>query len=85
MSDSPLSRTVTHPVKPWWTYPIVWLVISGPTIVVVAGIATAVIAWTHVDPVLDIAAESVGSRVNELPALQGRNRAAEHAVRANDR
>jgi hypothetical protein len=46
---------MTHmdrPNKPWWRYPMVWLVISGPAVVVVAGFATLAIAITHPDPVI---------------------------------
>lgn len=60
------------PVKPWWRYGMVWLVISGPAIVVVAGIVTAVIAVRGADPVLDTRAD----RATHLPAVQGRNHAA---------
>ena len=37
---------------PWWRVPMVWLVVSGPLSVVVASLATAVIAWKHIDPVI---------------------------------
>lgn len=42
----------------WWREPFVWLVIGGPLAVVVAGVATAVIAVKNQDPVLD--ARNVG-------------------------
>ncbi|HEX5372873.1 MAG TPA: nitrogen fixation protein FixH [Aquabacterium sp.] len=72
--------------QPWWTFPIVWMVIGGPAIVVVAGITTAVIAWKHVDPVLDTSAPRAQAlQPNEVPALLGRNRAAENAVTPADR
>ncbi len=35
--------------KPWYRYPFVWLVISGPAIVVVAAIYTAIIAHQGAD------------------------------------
>lgn len=57
--------------KPWWRHGMVWLVISGPAVVVVAAIVTAVIAVRGADPVLDTRAD----RAN-LPAIQGRNHAA---------
>jgi hypothetical protein len=38
-----------HPVQPWYREPWPWLVMSGPAIVVVAGIATAVIAFRTSD------------------------------------
>jgi hypothetical protein len=34
---------------PWYRYPLVWLVISGPAIVVVAAIYSAVIAYQGAD------------------------------------
>lgn len=37
---------------PWWKYGHVWLILSGPAVVVVAGIATAVIAINGADPVV---------------------------------
>jgi uncharacterized protein len=37
---------------PWYRYPMVWLVIGGPAVVVVAGIVTAVIAYRGADPVV---------------------------------
>lgn len=66
--------------RPWWRYPIVWMVIGGPFAVVVAGITTAVIAYHNVDPVLS----TENSRSEALtPAIQGRNMAAENAARKN--
>ena len=69
--------------KPWWKYPMVWMVIGGPAIVVVAGISTAVIAFRHVDPVLDTSKPP--DNAGELPALQGRNKAAETATQPAER
>jgi hypothetical protein len=43
---------------------MVWLVISGPAAVVVASIATLVLAITHPDPVLP---------TQQTPAVQARN------------
>jgi uncharacterized protein len=50
--------------SPWWRHGMVWLVIGGPAVVVIASIATLVIAITHPDPVL---------RTAEVPAVQARN------------
>jgi hypothetical protein len=52
---------------PWWRHGMVWLVIGGPAAVVVAGIATFVIAVANPDPVLP---------TTDTPAVQGRNHAA---------
>ena len=72
---------------PWWRFPMVWFVWSGPAIVVVAGFATMAIAFHDADVVL---AEpgSMAARVGPSatgaaarpgatsPALQARNHAA---------
>lgn len=58
--------------RPWWREPYVWLVISGPLAVVVAGIATLVIAVKNPDPVLQDRA--TGSA--QVSAQKGRNHAA---------
>jgi uncharacterized protein len=52
---------------PWYRYGMVWLVIGGPAAVVIAGIATLVIAIMNPDPVLATA---------QMPAVQARNHAA---------
>ena len=41
------------PPVPWWKHGHVWLVISGPAIVVFASLVTGWVAMRHQDPVLD--------------------------------
>lgn len=69
---------------PWWRVGMVWLVIGGPLAVVVAGIATAVIAVRGADPVLDTSARSGRTSVvvpdAMTPAMQARNHAATAAA-----
>jgi hypothetical protein len=71
--------------RPWWKHGHVWLVISGPAIVVVAGFVTAWIAVRTSDPVVAEDYYRRGVEINRtlaardkatLPALQGRNHAA---------
>jgi len=38
--------------RPWWRYPMLWLVVGGPLAVVVASLITAVVAARGQDPVL---------------------------------
>lgn len=74
------------PSKPWWTHGHVWLIIAGPAIVVVAGIATLVLALRTPDPLVTEDYYRKGIEINKtlaaqggkamLPALQGRNHAA---------
>lgn len=61
--------------KPWWREPLMWLVIGGPLVVVIAGIATAVIAMRGADTVLPHGQTQAQSSA-ELPAMQGRNHVA---------
>jgi hypothetical protein len=74
-----------RPGKPWWKYGHVWLVISGPAVVVVAALVTAWIAASNPDPVLaqdyyrrppvEVQKSAAADRAL-MPALQGRNHAA---------
>ena len=71
--------------RPWWQHGLVWLVIAGPLVVVLAGVATMVIAGNGADPVVAPDYYRRGMEINktlaagdkaQLPALQGRNHAA---------
>jgi len=62
-----------NPSPQWWRVPMVWLVISGPALVVVASFATLALAILNPDPVLDTATR-VGP--SGQPAVQARNHAA---------
>lgn len=76
----------THEARPWWQFGHVWLVISGPAIVVVAGFITLYLAVSGMDPVLDQddnrkAVEmsktlANGNPSSLAPATQARNHAA---------
>jgi len=68
---------------PWWTHGHVWLVISGPAAVVVAGVVTAFLAVRHPDAVIGAQEPARPSRTAVLqqpralaPAMEGRNHAA---------
>ena len=50
---------------PWWKYGHVWLVLSGPMIVVVAGIVTAIIAINGADPVVTKDYYQKGLNINQ--------------------
>ncbi|CAD5365886.1 conserved hypothetical protein [Rubrivivax sp. A210] len=70
MSDP---RTSEQKPTAWWRLPIVWLVIGGPALVVVASFVTLGLAIRHPDPVL--VAPSVANGA-DAPAMQARNHAA---------
>ena len=68
------------PSGPWWHFPIVWMVIGGPLIVVGASFVTLYLAMSNPDIVLDTS--HVSPTTSESPAVQGRNRSAELASTA---
>ena len=71
---------------PWWKFGHVWLVISGPAIVVVASFITLYLAISRPDPVIDADTRRLAALRNErsqadlMPAVQGRNHAATGVV-----
>lgn len=71
----PRARTSINdgPRIPWWRVPMVWLVIGGPAMVVVAAIVTAVIAIRTADTLVT---DKTPAKFSERPALEGRNHAA---------
>ncbi|MEY8690110.1 MAG: hypothetical protein AB9M53_09585 [Leptothrix sp. (in: b-proteobacteria)] len=89
-SKSPANKADKAGATPWWRVRMVWLVISGPLLVVIASFFTLGLAIKYPDPVLSTTADAVqdtGQRSGgngsgavvvpaELPAMQGRNHAA---------
>lgn len=79
MTDKPVASDADPPDRPWWSYGMVWLVIGGPAVVVVAAIGTAVVAVRGADPVVTAPAPShAGSATDaaQTPAVLARNRGA---------
>jgi len=77
----------SEPTQPWWRVPMVWVVLSGPLAVIVASLVTAVVAWKHIDPLVDesrpghipVTAEvpvPADPKDSMAPAMKGRNHAA---------
>ncbi|HKB54460.1 MAG TPA: FixH family protein [Ramlibacter sp.] len=73
-----MAPTTVHS-EPWWRYGHVWLIISGPAIVVVAALVTAWIAVRSADPVIDADYYRHGLEINKLLAHQRALLPAEHA------
>ena len=69
---SPQPPSAPGPVSPWWRHRMVWLVFGGPAAVVLASVATLLIALAHPDPVLQVRAPTPAQQ----PAVQARNHAA---------
>ena len=63
---------------PWWRFGMVWLVLAGPALVVVAGFVTMAIAYRHADIVVVTTPTRGTSPLGAAtaPALQARNHAA---------
>jgi hypothetical protein len=79
-----MTSTETVSKTPWWRFGHVWLVISGPAIVVVASFITLYLAVKGMDPVLDEDYYRKGVEINKTlaenpsslaPAVQARNHA----------
>ncbi|GAA3980698.1 hypothetical protein GCM10022279_00420 [Comamonas faecalis] len=77
------------PARPWWKFGMVWMLIAGPAVVVVAGFVTLWLAVSRPDPVLSEDYYQRGLEINQTlraqqeaeaaamtPALKGRNHAA---------
>jgi len=65
----------------WWRYPMMWLVVGGPVVVVIASMLTLTLALRYPDPVLDhpsqnIETESGKNPAPMMPAMKARNHAA---------
>jgi uncharacterized protein len=80
-----MTNDETKKAEPWWKHGFVWMILGGPAAVIVAGVATLVIALRTPDPVIEADYYRRGMEINKtlaardkanLPALQGRNHAA---------
>ena len=80
----PTTGTEAAPkATPWWRVGMVWLVVGGPLVVVVASLVTAVVAYRGADEVLvqTPSARDVPVRPNaQTPAMAARNHAATPAA-----
>ena len=75
--------TTAPTCAPWWRFPLLWMVLGGPAVVVVASFVTLWLALRTPDPVLSEDYYREGIDINRtlvekkhLPALTGRNHAA---------
>lgn len=77
--------SISIQAAPWWKHGHVWLVISGPAVVVVAGFITGFLAIQYPDAVIGGQEPARTARANApqqsreralAPALEGRNHAA---------
>lgn len=83
LADQTQSRR-SQSITPWWKVRLMWLVVGGPLVVVIAASVTAVVAIRGQDPVLaDRAMSAADLRVDSSKradpayqaAMEGRNHA----------
>ncbi len=88
----PQNPSTAAAAEPWWRNGFVWLVIAGPVFVVLASIATFVVAARGSDKLVQQDYYRKGIEINRqiaseralLPAMQGRNHAATPTVAPPD-
>jgi hypothetical protein len=68
-----MNQDLQQPVLPWWRVPIVWLVVGGPALVVVASFVTLFLAVRGGDTPLRVPADVQADTMT--PAKQARNHA----------
>ncbi|WP_245876460.1 hypothetical protein [Caldimonas caldifontis] len=77
---------VSRPALPWWREPMMWLVVGGPLLVILACAVTITLAIKHPDPVLaggDASASAISQGeggLTRMPAHQARNHTATPAT-----
>lgn len=81
-----MSTEQQHPSQPWWRYAHVWLIVSGPLLVVIASLISGWIAMQGNDTDFNKDDEQLGLQQHQsispaqrqalVPAIQGRNQAA---------
>ena len=86
-----MKNKVPGDALPWWKYGYLWLVISGPAVVVIAGFITLFIALKIPDPIvvedyyrqgIEINKTLDGGSMRLAPAVDARNHAATGTVPA---
>lgn len=88
MNTKTLKKLNPACVQPWWSFGMVWMVIAGPAVVVVAAFVTLYLAITIPDPVLPTEAMNPRNAMENqgkleaamAPAMQARNHASTGVV-----
>ena len=67
--------------KAWWRFPMMWLIVGGPAVVVVASMLTLALAIHYPEVIIDehVPATTAASQQDSaamLPAIKARNHAA---------
>ena len=88
MNTKTLKKLNPACIQPWWSFGMVWMVIAGPAVVVVAAFVTLYLAITIPDPVLPTEAMNPRNALENqgkleaamAPAMQARNHASTGVV-----
>ena len=88
MNTKTLKKLDPACIQPWWSFGMVWMVIAGPAVVVVAAFVTLYLAITIPDPVLPTEAMNPRNALENqgkleaamAPAMQARNHASTGVV-----
>ncbi len=88
MNTKTLKKLNPASIQPWWSFGMVWMVIAGPAVVVVAAFVTLYLAITIPDPVLPTEALNPRNAMENqrkleaamAPAMQARNHASTGVV-----
>ena len=88
MNTKTLKKLNPACVQPWWSFGMVWMVIAGPAVVVVAAFVTLYLAITIPDPELPTEAMNPRNAMENqgkleaamAPAMQARNHASTGVV-----
>jgi hypothetical protein len=73
------AHALPTPAPAWWRFGMVWMVLAGPAVVVVASGITFYLAAVGQDPLLTVnprTAQQARQGITHVPAMQGRNHAA---------
>lgn len=83
MPSSPDKPKTPSRRRPWWREPMMWLVVGGPVVVVIASIVSFVLAVTRPDPLVvddaytrGLELSKQGQQPTHTPAMSARNHAA---------
>jgi len=84
MNTQSMPHSSVLQARPWWSFGMVWMIIAGPALVVVAAFVTLYLAITIPDPVLPTEALNPRNAIENqskqdaamAPAMQARNHAA---------
>lgn len=76
-TPTPVDPSLVPPAIPWWRVGVMWLVVGGLGVVVIASFALLATAVRHADVVLPHAgARTVVPNTPNSPAMQARNHSA---------